>query len=339
MAKLFKPISFRDMDLKNRIVMPPMCQYSADNDGYVNDWHYLHYGTRAVGGVGLIIIEATAIEPRGRISDRDLGIWSDNHIDGLKRLVDICKANGAKIGIQLAHAGRKCGVSSEKIVAPSPIRFSDEYKVPIELSKDEIKNIVAAFASAAERAYKAGFDIVEIHGAHGYLINEFLSPLSNHRTDEYGGSKENRARLLQEVIEAVRKVWPKNKPLMVRVSAEDYDVNGNHPEDISDYLNMMNRDDIDIIHVSSGAVVSNYIHTYPGYQVTFSEKIKNLTGLPTIAGGLITSPLMAEEILENNRGDLVFLGRELLRNPYWPLEAAKVLKEDLKWPTQYERAK
>jgi len=339
MAKVFDSIKMKDLELKNRIVMPPMCQYSSDNQGFVKDFHLVHYASRAIGGAGLIIIEATAVEPRGRISDRDLGLWSDSHVEGLKKIVDACKRQGAKVGIQLAHAGRKCGVVSEDIVGPSPIPFSNEYKAPIELTIEEIKNIIKAFTNSTRRAMEAGFDIIEIHAAHGYLINEFLSPLSNLRTDAYGGSKENRVRLLKEVLQSVRTIWPHSKPLMVRVSAEDYDMKGNHPEDISEFINMVKEEGVDIVHVSSGAVIPNYIHTYPGYQVTFSEVIRKNTKLPTIAGGLITSPLMAEEILENQRADLIFLGRELLRNPYWPLHAAKVLNHNVDWPVQYERAK
>ena len=339
MAKLFEPLFIKNLQLKNRIVMPPMCQYSASNDGFVQDWHYTHYTTRAIGGAALIIIEATAVEPRGRISSRDLGIWNDNHVEGLKRIVDACHEYGAKVAVQLAHAGRKCEAESETIVAPSPIPFSMEHRTPVELSKEEITNISNSFAEATKRVLSAGFDIIEIHGAHGYLINEFLSPLTNLRNDEYGGSKQNNVRFLREIIQKVRQIWFMEKPLMLRVSAEDYDALGNHPEDISDYINLIKNEGIDLVNVSSGAVIPKHIHTYPGYQITFSEIIKKSTNLPTITGGLITSPLMAEEILENGRADLVFLGRELLRNPYWPLEASKVLKHDYPWPIQYERAK
>jgi len=316
-----------------------MCQYSADENGYVSNWHITHYASRAIGGVGLIIIEATAIEPRGRISSNDLGIWKDEHIDGLKRIVKECKNYGAKVGIQLAHAGRKCSIESEDIVAPSAISFSEEYKTPTELTKDEIQNIIEAFKIGARRSLEAGFDVIEIHGAHGYLINEFLSPLSNHRTDEYGGSLENRVKFLKEILENVRQVWPKELPIILRVSAEDYVAEGNHPEDLVYMINLLKKYEIDLVNVSSGAVVPAEIKAYPGYQVPFAEVIKKETNLPTMAGGLITSPLMAEEILRNNRADLVFLGRELLRNPYWPLHAAKEIRDDISWPIQYERSK
>ncbi|MBM7615642.1 NADPH dehydrogenase NamA [Alkaliphilus hydrothermalis] len=339
MANLFSPMSFKNLSLKNRIVMAPMCQYSADEKGYVQDWHTTHYASRAVGGVGLIIIEATAVEPRGRISSKDLGIWEDEHIAGLKSIVDQCRRYGSRVGIQLAHVGRKGNVPTETCVAPSAIAFSKDYPVPHELSKSEIKGIVEAFKQAARRSKEAGFDIIEIHGAHGYLINEFLSPLSNQRKDEYGGNPENRARFLREIIEAIREVLGEDYPLILRVSAEDYDEAGNHPEDVAELINLTKEYGIDLVNVSSGAVVSATINTYPGYQITFSETIKKLTGIPTIAGGLITSPLMAEEIVSNGRGDMVYLGRELLRNPYWPLQAAKELGAEIEWPRQYERSK
>ncbi len=339
MAKLFMEYSLKDLKLKNRIVMAPMCQYSTDDSGHVQDWHFVHYGTRAVGGVGLIIVEATAVEPRGRITAQDLGIWDDQHVMGLSKLVDVCHDQGAKIGIQIAHAGRKCIFPKDVPVGPSPIPFNSDSRTPVELSLEEIQKIINAFGSAAQRALAAGFDLIEIHGAHGYLISEFLSPLSNHRTDAYGGSPENRVRFLREIIQKIRTVWPSNKPLAVRVSAEDYDPTGIHPEEMAILINLSQKDGIDLINVSSGAVIPAQIDVYPGYQVAYSEVIRKQCQIPTIAGGLITSPLMAEEILQNNRADLVYLGRELLRNPYWPLEAAKALGTDISWPKQYERSK
>lgn len=319
--------------------MPPMCMYCTDDTGYPNDWHYVHYTTRAIGGTGLIIMEATAVEKRGRITDRDLGIWDDSHIEGLSKIVNLCKKYGAKMGIQLGHAGRKCEIKSEEIIAPSPLAFNEEYKVPKEMSKEDIETVVKAFKEGARRALTAGFDTIEIHAAHGYLINEFLSPLTNKRTDEYGGNTENRARFLKEIIREVRKVWPENKPLIVRVSAEDYLEEGNHPEDLAEILNIVKEEGIDIVNVSSGAVVPAKISAYPGYQIRFAEIIKSKTNLPVIAGGLISEPEMAEEIVSNDRADLVFLGRELLRNPYWPLQAAKKLGHHIDWPVQYERSK
>lgn len=339
MAKLFESIKIKDMELKNRIVMPPMCMYSTDDNGHANDWHYIHYATRAIGGTGLIIVEATAVEKRGRISDRDLGIWDDSHVEGLSKIVGLSKKYGAKIAIQLAHAGRKCEVETENIIAPSPIAYNEKYKTPIEMTKEDIKTVIKAFKEGARRALSAGFDAIEIHAAHGYLINEFLSPLSNKRNDEYGGSLENRTRFLKEIIREVRKVWPENKPLIVRVSAEDYVEGGNHPEDLAEMINLVKEEGVDLIDVSSGAVVPAPIKAYPGYQVKFAEVIKDKTGLPVIAGGLISEPEMAEELVANNRADLVFLGRELLRNPYWPLQAAKKLRHNIDWPVQYERSR
>jgi NADPH2 dehydrogenase len=339
MSKLFSNFEIKDLKLKNRIVMAPMCQYSADNKGYMNNWHLIHYSTRAVGGVGLIMLEATAVEARGRISDRDLGIWDDNHIDGLSKIIEQCHSNGAKVGIQLAHAGRKCSIASEEIVAPSSIAFSLDYQTPKELSKEDIQKIVEAFGQGARRAFEAGFDLIEIHGAHGYLINEFLSPLTNKRTDEYGGSKKNRARFLKEVLSRVKDEWPEDKPITLRVSAEDYEPSGNHPAILAELINIFKDDGIDIINVSSGGVLPIGVDDFPGYQVTFSEIIRSDSNIPTIAGGIITSPLMAEEILRNNRADLIFLGRELLRNPYWSLQAASELRDNIEWPHQYERSK
>jgi len=339
MSGLFGKINIKNLELRNRIVMAPMCMYSSDNDGYVKDWHYIHYASRAIGGVGLIIVEATAVEGRGRITDRDLGIWNDEHVDGLKRLTKECKKHGAKIGIQLAHAGRKCTVQQEKIIAPSSIAFDETHRVPGEMTISDIDVVIEAFAKAAERAEKAGFDVVEIHAAHGYLINEFLSPLTNKRTDEYGGSKENRARFLKEIITAVRKVWPAEKPLIVRVSAEEYSENGNHDIDIADIIDIVKDEGVDVVNVSSGGVIPAKINVYEGYQIKLAETIRSKTGLSVIAGGLITSPAMAEEIIRNNRADMVYLGRELLRNPYWALSAASTLRDDFKWPEQYERSK
>lgn len=339
MSKLFSSAKIKNLELKNRIVMAPMCMVASDDKGYVKDWHEIHYGSRAIGGTGLIILEATAVESRGRIKNGDLGIWDDSHIEGLSRIVKTSKVLGAKVGIQLAHAGRKCEVKSEKIIAPSPIAFDNSYSTPEEMTKDDINIVINAFKEGAIRANEAGFDTIEIHGAHGYLINEFLSPLTNKRKDDYGGSLENRTRFLREIIREINTVWPKDKPIILRVSGEEYVSDGNHPEDLVDIINLVKGEGIDIINVSSGAVVHANIDAYPGYQVPFAEIIKKGTGLPVIAGGLITRPEMAEEILKNNRADFIFLGRELLRNPYWPLEAANKLNEDIKWPQSYRRAK
>jgi NADPH2 dehydrogenase len=340
MSKLFSNLKLKDMELKNRIVMPPMCMYSCNNeDGISNNWHFVHYATRAIGGVGLIIVEATGVEPVGRISDKDLGLWEDKQIEGLKNIVNECHKYGTKVGIQLNHAGRKSEVSSYQNVAPSAIAFNDSYRVPSEMTKEDIKTTVNNFKAAAKRALAAGFDLIELHGAHGYLISEFLSPLTNKRQDEYGGSDENRVRFLREVIQAVKTVWPETKPLILRVSAEDYSEGGNTAIKTAALINLVKNEGLDMIHVSTGGVVPARMALYPGYQVKASETIKDNCSIKTIAGGLITSPLMAEEILNNDRADLVFIGRELLRNPYWPLEAAKMLGDEINWPMQYERSK
>lgn len=339
MSKLFSNFKIKDMKLKNRVVMAPMCMDSADSYGNSNDWHFIHYVTRAIGGTGLIILEATAVESRGRITDKDLGIWSDSHIDGLKKIVDSSHKYGAKVGIQLAHAGRKCEVLSENIIAPSSIAYNEKYQTPTEMEINDINEVIKSFTEATVRSKEAGFDVIELHGAHGYLIDQFLSPVTNKRTDEYGGSFENRARFLKEIIEEVRTVWPESKPLIVRISAEEYLDTGNNPEDLAKLINTVKEYGVDIVDVSSGGVAPAKIKTYPGYQIKYAETIKNLTNLPVIGGGLVTNPEMAEEILQNNRSDLVYLGRELLRNPYWPLQASKQLQDDVKWPIQYERSK
>ncbi|NRD80665.1 NADPH dehydrogenase NamA [Bacillus sp. BRMEA1] len=334
-AKLFSPYTIKGVTFKNRIVMSPMCMYSSHNqDGHLQNWHRTHYTSRAVGQVGLIIVEATAVTPQGRISPQDLGIWSDEHINGFKELVGLVKEHGAKIGIQLAHAGRKAILEGD-ILAPSAIAFNDHSKTPKEMTKADIAETVEAFKIGAERAKVAGFDVIEIHGAHGYLINEFLSPLSNKRWDEYGGSAENRYRILREVIDSVKTVW--DGPLFVRVSANDYQEGGLTPEDYITFAQWLKEQGVDLIDVSSGAVVTARIDVYPGYQVKYSETIRKAADIPTGTVGLITSPIQAEEILQNDRADLVFLARELLRDPYWPRTAAKELGAVIKGPKQYER--
>ncbi|GAB6934432.1 MAG: NADPH dehydrogenase NamA [Bacillota bacterium] len=336
---LFQPFRIKDLLLRNRIVMSPMCMYSA-TDGFANDWHFVHYTTRAVGGVGLIILEATGVQPHGRITSRCLGIWDDAHIPGLARIVEGCHAHGAKVGIQLAHAGRKCEIPG-RIVAPSAIPFGPNSPTPEELSVNEIREVVESFGQAARRARQAGFDVVEIHGAHGYLINEFLSPLANKRTDAYGGSLENRARFLMEVIDAVRAEWPADKPLFLRLSAVDYAEGGVTLEETVEVAKMAKARGVDLIDVSSGGVVPGVtVPVHPGYQVPFAETVRREADIPTGAVGLITEPKQAEEIVANGRADLVFLGRELLRNPYWPLHAALELGAEIDyWPIQYLRAK
>ncbi|ROR31462.1 NADPH2 dehydrogenase [Mobilisporobacter senegalensis] len=339
MSILFSPFQLKNLTLKNRIVMPPMCMYSADNDGNPNDWHYIHYTTRAIGGAGLIILEATGVESRGRITNKDLGIWKDEQVEGLSKIVKACHQYGTKVGIQLGHAGRKSEVKEEHCIAPSSIPFNSEYRLPIEMNKDDIQTVSLAFKEAARRADQAGFDVVEIHAAHGYLISEFLSPLTNTRTDEYGGSIVNRYRFLKDILQEVTTVWPKEKPIIVRVSAEDYAEGGNHDTDLARIMKAIKRQGIDLVNVSSGGVVDVPVKAYPGYQTTFAETIRREAKLPVITGGLISSSSMAEEILRNERADLVFIGRELLRNPYWPLHAGKEVREEIDWPAQYNRAK
>lgn len=333
--KLFSPYTIKNVTLKNRIVMSPMCMYSSANeDGKITDWHRVHYATRAVGGVGLIIVEATAVLPEGRISYRDLGIWSDEHVQGLKEITNLVHQNGAKAAIQLAHAGRKAELN-EDIFAPSPLAFPG-MKTPLEADANYIKGVIGAFKEAARRAKEAGFDIIELHGAHGYLINQFLSPLANKRGDEYGGSPENRYRLLGEIIDAVKAEF--DGPIFVRVSANEYDPNGNSLEQYIEYAKNMKAQGVDLVDCSSGAVVPAEINIFPGYQVNLADQIRSQAGIATGAVGLITEVDQAEEILGNERADLILLGRELLRNPYWALNAAKKLGAEIDRPKQYGRA-
>lgn len=324
------------MQCKNRIAMAPMCQYSANNDGLPLEWHRLHYAARAVGQAGLVIVEATAVEPRGRISERDLGIWSDAAIKPFADLLALVKAHDCKIGIQIAHAGRKATIRNEAIVAPSAIPFNETFQVPVELSTAEIKVVVSAFGNAVRRAVAAGVDFIEIHAAHGYLINQFLSPLTNKRTDAYGA---DRSLFLQEVLAEVRKYVPDQMPVFLRVSAEDYLEGGNHPDDMCRLLDPV-KHLIDLVHVSSGGVVENaVIKMYPGYQISFAETLRKHLRLPVMAVGMLGTPELAEETLRNERADFIALGREFLRNPYWPLHAARTLGEDIDWPEAYKRAK
>ncbi|KUP07465.1 NADPH dehydrogenase [Bacillus coahuilensis m2-6] len=335
MVKLFESYSVKGVTLKNRIVMSPMCMYSShQEDGKVENWHMTHYGSRAVGGVGLIIQEATAVSPEGRISSMDLGIWNDDQLEGLKRLVSSVKEHGTAIGLQLAHAGRKATVDGT-ILAPSALPFNEDMKTPKEMSIEEIRQTVVNFKDAANRAKEAGYDVIEIHAAHGYLINEFLSPLTNRREDEYGGNTEKRYRFLKEVIDAVNEVW--EGPLFVRVSAHDYHEEGLTPEDYIQYSKWMKEQGVNLLDVSSGAVVPAPIPVFPGYQVPFAEQIKHGADIDTGAVGLITNGYQAEEILQNKRADLIFIGRELLRDPYWPKNAAKELRTEIEPPKQYGR--
>jgi 2,4-dienoyl-CoA reductase-like NADH-dependent reductase (Old Yellow Enzyme family) len=345
MPHLFSPLTLRGLTLRNRIVMSPMCMYSAAIDGRATDWHLAHYAARAIGGSGLLITEATAVEPRGRISQNDLGLWSDDQVEPLARVVRPSQAEGAAVGVQLAHAGRKAwssdkGHGPELPVAPSALAFAEDWHVPHALSLAEIDQIILAWQSAAARAGEAGFDVVEIHAAHGYLNHQFLSPLSNTRGDEYGGSLDNRMRFLLRVVEAVRQVWPQEKPLLVRVSATDWADGGLTPDEVVVVARELLARDVDLIDCSSGGSVPDPPPVKgPGYQVPFAEKIRREAGIATAAVGLITTPELADEIVRNGRADLVALGRELLRHPYWPLDGARTLGQQIAWPRQYRRGR
>jgi 2,4-dienoyl-CoA reductase-like NADH-dependent reductase (Old Yellow Enzyme family) len=352
MSMLFSPLVIRNVRLKNRIAMSPMCQYSA-KDGYANDWHLVHLGSRAVGGAGLIIAEATAVVPEGRITPGDLGLWSDDHIAGLTRITSFIHRHGAVAGIQLAHAGRKasCAVPWEdgeqldtdhggwQTVAPSAIPFKDGERKPLMLNDEGISRVITGFRDAADRALAAGFRVVEIHSAHGYLLHEFLSPLSNHRTDEYGGSFENRTRLLLQVVRAVRSVWPAENPLFVRISATDWVEDGWTPEESVRLAGLLKDAGADLVDCSSGGNVSHAkIPAGPGYQVPFAEAVRK-AGIMTGAVGMITTADQAEAILSAEQADLIIMGRELLRNPYFALQSAKAMGETVRWPDQYLRAR
>jgi len=352
MSKLFSSLKIKNITLKNRIVVSPMCQYSAI-EGFPNDWHLVHLGTRAVGGVGLIFTEATAVSPEGRITNADTGLWSDEHIDGFGRIVRFINEQGAMAGIQLAHAGRKasCAVPKEggkqldekhngwQTVGPSAIPFRKEDRAPEALTKAAIIKVVSDFRAAAIRAKTAGFNVIEIHAAHGYLLGEFLSPLSNIRKDEYGGSFENRIRLLQLVVNEIRTVWPAENPLFVRISATEWTEGGWTIEDSVKLASVLKDKEVDLIDCSSGGNVYNAsIPVGPGYQVPFAEAVKK-TGILTGAVGFITTPHQAESILNEGKADLVIIARELLRNPYFALSAARELGDDIAWPVQYLRSK
>jgi 2,4-dienoyl-CoA reductase-like NADH-dependent reductase (Old Yellow Enzyme family) len=343
-SQLFSPFTLRGVTFRNRIAMSPMCMYSAGTDGIATDWHLAHLLARAIGGIGLIITEATAVEARGRISRNDLGLWDDAQIAPLARIVRLCKVEGATICTQLAHAGRKAwsperGVGSTTPVAPSAIPHDSDWVVPQVLTHTEIDAIVAAFGIAAQRAFIADFDAIEIHSAHGYLLHEFLSPISNHRTDEYGGALENRARLLLRVVDAVRAVWHLQRPLLVRLSCTDWIAGGLTIDDQMQVAHWLKEHGVDMIDCSSGGLSQSTPLVGPGYQVPFAEKIRYAVDIPTMAVGLITVPEMAEEIVRNGRADMVALGRELLRHPFWTFEAARALGHDISWPRQYQRAK
>lgn len=355
MSELFSPLTIKDSVFTNRIVISPMCQYLSE-DGFAHDyWHLVHLGSRAVGRAALVFQEATAVSPEGRISAADMGLWKDEHIEKLKTITSFIQSQGSLAGIQLAHAGRKASVQPPwqggkqvstkeggwQPIAPSPIPFREEDMLPRELTNMDIKQLVDDFKATTRRAEQAGFTVLEIHAAHGYLIHEFLSPLSNQRTDEYGGSFENRSRFLIEIVEAVRAVWPDNHPLFVRISATDWAAEGGWNIDESVKLAaILKTKGVDLVDCSSGGLVPNVkIPLEPGYQVQFAERIKRETGIMTGAVGLITEAKQAEEIIANGKADFVFIARQSLRDPNFPLTAARELGVEIDWPVQYLRAK
>ncbi|GLX50584.1 oxidoreductase [Streptomyces hygroscopicus subsp. hygroscopicus] len=358
MSVLFEPLTLREVTIPNRVWMPPMCQYSAEPEGPLtgapNDWHFAHYGARATGGTGLIVVEATAVSPEGRISPYDLGLWNDTQVEAFRRITRFLAAQGTVPAVQLAHSGRKgsterpwkggAPVGPEghgwQPLAPSPLPFAAGHPVPAELTVDQIKEIVGRFAAAARRALDAGFEVVEIHGAHGYLVNEFLSPHSNHRTDAYGGSYENRVRLALEIVDAVREVWPEDKPLFFRVSATDWlEEGGWTADDTVRLARDLRAHGVDLLDVSTGGNASAVsIPVEPGYQVPFAARVRAEAGLPVAAVGLITEAEQARKIVSNGEADAVLLGRELLRSPSWARHAARELGGDVRVPDQYLRS-
>lgn len=352
MAHLFDSLKLRDIVLPNRIGLPPMCQYSA-HDGVAADWHFVHYGTRATGGAGLMIVEATAVTAEGRISPGDLGLWNDGQIEPLARIARFAGEHGTVAAVQLAHAGRKAGIGlgwqeqrslradegGWATVAPSALSFGPGYDVPQALDEAGIRAVIDQFAAAARRARDAGFPIVEIHAAHGYLLHQFLSPLSNQRTDEWGGSFENRTRLVREVARTVRAEWPERLPLLIRLSATDWVEGGWNIEETVALCRSLKELGIDLVDVSTaGLLPTAKIPVGPGFQTEFAERVRHEAGLPVAAVGMITSPAQADHIVRSGQADMVLLGRELLRNPYWPLAAARELGQPASWPKQYLRA-
>lgn len=355
MAELFRPLRLREVTLRNRVAVSPMCQYSS-NDGFANDWHLVHLGSRAVGGAGLVFTEAAAISPEGRISPQDLGIWKDEHIPMLRRIVDFITAQGAVAGIQLAHAGRKASTCApwlggtplaphqggwSPIYAPSGLAFAEGYQQPVEMTARDIAKVVGDFTAAARRALAAGFRVIELHAAHGYLVHEFLSPLSNRRSDGYGGRFQNRIRLACEIVQAVRAVWPAGNPLFVRISSTDWADGGWDIDDSIALAKALKPLGVDLVDCSSGGSVPHAkIPIGPGYQVEFAGRVRREAQIATGAVGMITAAAQAETIVRTGQADLVFMAREFLRQPYWPLHAgAELHQHDLPWPKQYERAR
>lgn len=351
---LLSPLPLRGVTLRNRIVVSPMCQYSSD-DGFATDWHLVHLGQFATGGAAVVFTEATSVLPEGRISPQDLGLWKDEHVEMLTRVGRFVRSQGAIFGFQLAHAGRKASTVRPwegggplapdaggwaPIVAPSAVPFDAEYQTPQALDVAGISRVVDAFRAAAVRALAAGAQIVEVHAAHGYLLHQFLSPIANHRTDQYGGSFENRVRIVREVVASVRSVWPEENPIAVRLSGTDWRADGWTPDDSVALSRLLKSDGADMIDVSSGGIAPKIsIPLGPGYQVPLAERVKREANVVTASVGLITSAHQADTIVRSGQADLVCLARELLRDPHFPLRAARELKQEITWPKQYERAK
>ncbi|MCC6803877.1 MAG: NADH:flavin oxidoreductase/NADH oxidase [Anaerolineae bacterium] len=352
MAHLFEPFTLKGVTLRNRVGMSPMCQYSCV-DGMATDWHLVHLGARAVGGAGLVIVEATAVEARGRISPHDLGIWSDAHVEPLARIAWFIRQQGAAPGIQLAHAGRKAGTQRPwqghhplsdaeggwDPIAPSAVPFAENYRTPAEMTHDDIRAVQAAFRDAAARARDAGFEWLELHGAHGYLNHEFLSPVTNQRMDEYGGGFENRIRFIIETVRGMKQVWADDKPFTVRLSCTDWIDGGWDVEDSVELARRLKEEGVDLIDCSSGGIAPHQrVHAERGYQVPFAEALRHGAEIATAAVGLITEPVHADDIIRSGCADIILLGRELLRDPYWTLSAAGSLDQPAPVPPQYERA-
>ncbi len=350
---LFSPLALRSVTLRNRIAVSPMCQYSAQ-DGRAGDWHFVHLGSRAVGGAALVVFEATAVEPRGRISAGDLGLWEDAQVEPLARIVRFVEAQGAVACLQIAHAGRKASTARPwegggpvpaasggwRPVAPSAIPFAEGHPVPQALGEEEIRGVVRAFAAAAGRALAAGFRAVELHMAHGYLVHQFLSPLSNHRQDGYGGPFEDRARLAREIAEEVRARWPERLPLLARISATDWVEGGWSVDESVELVRRLGAAGVDLVDCSSGGLIASaQVPAGPGYQTGFAERIRREAGVATGAVGFITTPEQADHVIRSGQADVVLLAREMLRDPYWPLRASSRLGQEGPWPKQYLRAK
>lgn len=350
MSALFSPFTLRNITFKNRVFVSPMCQYSSEN-GLPNEWHFVHLGSRAVGGAGLVMVEATGVSPEGRISPQDMGLWSDEHTQAFKPITQFLKQHGAVPAIQLAHAGRKASTRATggslptdegawQTYAPSALPFQEGWHTPKAMDEADIQKVIRDFEAATRRSLEAGFEVVEIHMAHGYLLHEFLSPLANHRTDQHGGSLANRMALPLKIAKAVRSIWPDKWPVFVRISASDWAENGWDLAQSTTFAAALKEIGIDLIDCSSGGILPTItIPAAPNYQVPFAEAIKKDMKIATGAVGMITEPLQAEEIIQSGKADVVFLARAMLRNPYWALHAAHELKVDVEWPRQYLRAK